>query len=79
MNEHLEQTESSRKTIKRLYRYAVRFKGTIILALVMLSISVAADLVGPYIGKNIIDNHITGIEQPWVETKQTEDAVSYEG
>lgn len=79
MNEQLEQTESSMKTIKRLYRYAVRFKGTIILALVMLSISVAADLIGPYIGKNIIDNHITGIEQPWVETKQTDDAVSYDG
>ena len=79
MNEQLEQTESSMKTIKRLYRYAVRFKGTIILALVMLSISVAADLIGPYIGKNIIDNHITGIEQPWVETKQTEDAVQYDG
>lgn len=79
MNEHLEQTESSAKTMKRLYRYAVRFKGTIILALIMLSISVAAELIGPYIGKNIIDNHIMGIEEPWVETEQTKDAVKYNG
>lgn len=79
MNEHLEQTESSAKTMKRLYRYAVRFKGTIILALIMLSISVAAELIGPYIGKNIIDNHIMGIEEPWVETEKTEDAVQFEG
>lgn len=79
MNEQLEQTESSWKTGKRLYQYALRFKGTIILALMMLSISVAADLLGPYLGKNLIDNHIMGIESPWVESKKTEDAVSYNG
>ena len=79
MNEHLEKTESSWKTVKRLYRYAVTVKGTIILALFMLAISVGADLIGPYIGKNIIDDHIMGIESPWVETTETEDAVQYEG
>ncbi|QFK72031.1 ABC transporter ATP-binding protein [Pradoshia sp. D12] len=79
MNEHLEQTESGWKTGKRLYQYAVKCKGTIILALMMLSISVGADLIGPYIGKNMIDNHIMGIESPWVETKDTKDAVHYQG
>ncbi len=79
MNEHLEQTESGWKTGKRLYQYALKCKGTIILALMMLSISVGADLIGPYIGKNMIDNHIMGIESPWVETKETKDAVHYQG
>ena len=79
MNEHLEQTESGWKTGKRLYQYAVKCKGTIILALMMLSISVGADLIGPYIGKNMIDNHIMGIESPWVDTKDTKDAVHYQG
>ena len=79
MNEHLEQTESGWKTGKRLYQYAIKVKGTIILALFMLAISVGADLIGPYIGKNIIDDHIMGIESPWIETKETKDAVHYQG
>ncbi|SDC57696.1 ABC transporter ATP-binding protein [Shouchella lonarensis] len=66
-------------TEKRLLSYALKCKGTIIFALVMLSIAVAAELTGPFIAKKIIDDHISGIEQPWYETDKGEHAVAYNG
>ncbi|WP_108671944.1 ABC transporter ATP-binding protein [Peribacillus acanthi] len=66
-------------TGKRLYQYAVNFKGIIIVALVMLTIGVAADLAGPFVAKRIIDSHILGIESKWYETTAGENAVPYEG
>ncbi|WP_143521154.1 hypothetical protein, partial [Pseudomonas sp. 2995-1] len=55
---------------KRLFRYALQFKRTIIIALVFLSIAVAAELTGPFIAKTMIDNHILGIERAWIETDE---------
>ncbi|WP_409304509.1 ABC transporter ATP-binding protein [Peribacillus sp. SCS-155] len=65
--------------VKRLYQYAALYKKIIIAALVMLSISVAADLTGPFVAKRIIDSHILGIESQWYQTVKGEDAVSYQG
>ncbi|KIL50108.1 multidrug ABC transporter permease [Jeotgalibacillus alimentarius] len=62
---------------KRLFQYGLMYKKTIIIALVMLTISVAAELAGPFIAKKMIDDHILGSEETWVETADTEDAVSY--
>ncbi|KIL46847.1 ABC transporter ATP-binding protein [Jeotgalibacillus campisalis] len=62
---------------KRLYKYALLFKKTIIIALLMLTVSVSAELVGPFIAKKMIDDHILGIEQPWYESADTKDAVAY--
>ncbi|KGA97425.1 multidrug ABC transporter permease [Alkalihalobacillus alcalophilus ATCC 27647 = CGMCC 1.3604] len=62
---------------KRLYQYALSSKKTIIFALILLSVSVAAELTGPFIAKTIIDNHIMGIEEPWIETVEQEQAVLY--
>ncbi len=53
---------------KRLTKYAVLFKKTIILALIMLTLAVIAELSGPFIAKKMIDSHILGIELPWYET-----------
>ncbi|KAA0547484.1 ABC transporter ATP-binding protein [Bacillus sp. BGMRC 2118] len=65
---------------KRLFQYAMLYKKTIIFALMMLSISVAAELSGPFIAKQMIDKHILGIELPWHETDQTDkDTVNYNG
>ncbi|WP_078549027.1 ABC transporter ATP-binding protein [Litchfieldia alkalitelluris] len=64
---------------KRLFRYALIFKKTIIFALVMLSIAVAAELTGPFIAKKMIDEHILGIENPWFESNEGTDAVLYNG
>ncbi|MCE7793685.1 ABC transporter ATP-binding protein/permease [Salipaludibacillus sp. CUR1] len=62
---------------KRLIKYAVQFKRTILLALFFLAIAAAAELTGPFIAKTMIDNHIIGIEQPWVEVEEGD--VSYNG
>lgn len=66
------------KTGKRLVQYALNFKMMIIFALVMLSVSVAAELVGPFIAKKLIDDHIIGIESPWYEAAKGKDAVKYD-
>lgn len=64
---------------KRLFLVAVQFKKTILLALLMLSIAVAAELTGPFVAKKMIDTHIMGIELPWYETSEQPYAVSYQG
>lgn len=56
-------------TGKRLFQYALKFKGIIIAALIMLTIAVFADLAGPFVAKKVIDDHITGIESPWYQTE----------
>lgn len=66
-------------TGRRLIRYALTYKKIMIAALVMLAISVAADLAGPFIAKNIIDHHILGIESFWYETTSGKKAVEYDG
>lgn len=64
---------------KRLFRYALTAKATFIAALIMLTIGVAAELAGPFIAKNMIDNHILGIEKPYFETSSTVQSVPYNG
>lgn len=64
-------------TGKRLFRYAWLFKKTIVLALLMLSAAVGAELTGPFLAKKMIDTHILGIEFPWYETEQQADSVLY--
>ncbi|PFF53510.1 multidrug ABC transporter permease [Bacillus cereus] len=64
---------------KRLFQYAMKVKGTIFAAMLMLFIFVIAELAGPFVAKTMIDDHIVGIEKPWYETVQSEDAVSYNG
>lgn len=46
-------------TGKRLVNYALQFKGVFIGGLALLAVAVGADLLGPIIAKQIIDNHIT--------------------
>ncbi|EJR32492.1 MULTISPECIES: ABC transporter ATP-binding protein [Bacillus cereus group] len=64
---------------KRLFQYAMKVKGTIFAAMLMLFIFVIAELAGPFVAKTMIDDHIVGIEKLWYETEQSEDAVSYNG
>jgi ATP-binding cassette subfamily B multidrug efflux pump len=66
-------------TMKRLFDYALLYKKTILIALLMLSIAVAAELMGPLIAKRMIDKHILGIEMSWYKTAQGPDAVEYKG
>lgn len=64
-------------TGRRLTQYALNYKKIIIAALFMLSISVATDLAGPFIAKNIIDEHILGIESVWYESNEGKNTVEY--
>ncbi|MEH7455992.1 multidrug ABC transporter permease [Bacillus pseudomycoides] len=66
-------------TPKRLFQYAMKVKGPIFTALAMLFIFVIAELAGPFVAKTMIDDHIVGIEKPWYETAEGEDAVKYNG
>ncbi|MDM5295946.1 ABC transporter ATP-binding protein [Peribacillus simplex] len=66
------------KVVKKLFNYAALYKKLIIGALIMLALSVAADLTGPFVAKKIIDSHILGIESSWYETVKGKDAVEYE-
>lgn len=45
-------------TSKRLFKYAMYFKRPIFLGLFFLTAAVFADLAGPFIAKNIIDEHM---------------------
>ncbi|MBS4175373.1 ABC transporter ATP-binding protein [Bacillus sp. FJAT-49736] len=64
---------------KQLFRYALAFKKIIIIALLMLGLSVGAELTGPFIAKKMIDSHILGIESSWFEAKKGKDAVPFDG
>jgi ATP-binding cassette subfamily B multidrug efflux pump len=61
----------------RLFKYALKYKKQIIIALTMLAIAVSAELTGPFIAKRIIDKHILGIENPWYETTSMVDSVNH--
>ncbi|EPY10482.1 ABC transporter ATP-binding protein [Paenibacillus alvei] len=75
-----QQKEAPRHVGRRLWRYALKYKGTFILALLMLALAVAAELSGPFIAKTIIDKHILGIEKPYYEVNAlAEGAITYEG
>lgn len=68
------------QTGKRLARYALRFKRPLLIALVMLTIAVATDLVGPLVAKRMIDVHISGIVQPWYQASEEDRyTVQFEG
>ncbi|QOY36394.1 ABC transporter ATP-binding protein [Anaerobacillus isosaccharinicus] len=60
---------------KRLFQYALTFKKSILVALALLTVAVAAELTGPFIAKKMIDTHILGVEFPWYETAESENAV----
>ena len=69
----------NRNVGKRLVQYALGFKKSIIIALLLLTVAVTAELSGPFIAKRMIDVHILGIEKSWYESDQGENTVKYDG
>ncbi|WP_275262214.1 ABC transporter ATP-binding protein [Paenibacillus tepidiphilus] len=67
----------TQSTGKRLLQYALTAKKTFIAALLLLTIGVAAELAGPFIAKNMIDNHMLAIEKPYFVTSEAENAAQY--
>lgn len=46
----------------------------------MLTFAVAAELTGPFIAKKVIDEHMRGVESPWIEVETKDDqTVEYNG
>jgi len=70
-------TAGKGETVRRLIRYAMLYKWQLLIAIVMLAVSVATNLAGPFVAKRLIDVHISGIEQPWYEAA-AEDAYTVE-
>ncbi|AOZ87830.1 multidrug ABC transporter permease [Bacillus xiamenensis] len=67
-------------TGRRLLAYALLYKKILSVALVFLIIAVGAELTGPFIGKKMIDDHILGVEKPYVEVNEkTDQTVYYQG
>jgi len=58
---------------RRLWKYALHYKRTILLALAMLVVAIGTELVGPFIAKRMIDVHIAGIEQPWYQVANADE------
>lgn len=52
-------------TGKRLFQYGMLYKKNIIIALIFLIIAVSAEVLGPLIAKQMIDEHVTAIDQRW--------------
>lgn len=72
------ETKKSASTGKRLFRYGMLYKKTILLALLLLLVAVAAEVVGPLIARQIIDNNIMGIKHDWYYVaEETEQSVPY--
>ncbi|YCA44257.1 ABC transporter ATP-binding protein/permease [Bacillus sp. JZ8] len=65
------------KTTSRLWNYALTQKKLIILSLLMLIVAVSCELCGPFLAKRMIDYHILGIENGWVEVDEKDGAVHY--
>ncbi|MGG1883123.1 ABC transporter ATP-binding protein [Bacillus safensis] len=67
-------------TGRRLLAYALLYKKVLSVALIFLMIAVGAELTGPFIGKKMIDDHILGVEKPYVEVhEKTDKTVYYQG
>lgn len=65
---------------RKLIQYALLYKKSIFLALVMLVIATMADLSGPFVAKRMINHDVLGIEQTWYAVKPgTPGTVSYHG
>ncbi|GEL76936.1 ABC transporter ATP-binding protein [Tenuibacillus multivorans] len=67
-----------RSTEKRLFRYAWHFKRTIIIGIICLMFAVALELTGPFIAKNLIDQHIVGVANHYVVSENS-DGVYFNG
>ncbi|WP_102027899.1 ABC transporter ATP-binding protein [Salirhabdus sp. Marseille-P4669] len=65
-------------TEKRLFRYALTSKKSILIGLICLMISVGLELTGPFIAKSVIDNHIVGIQTNWAVVNEDNDSDTVE-
>ncbi|OUN00702.1 MAG: multidrug ABC transporter permease [Paenibacillaceae bacterium ZCTH02-B3] len=69
-----------RTTGKRLLGYALMYKKTIWIALVLLVLALIVDMTAPFLARRVIDENILGIEKVWREVPgEQEKAVPFRG
>ncbi|MEY3609668.1 MAG: hypothetical protein RLZZ264_189, partial [Bacillota bacterium] len=66
------------KTIKKVWRYIIPYKGLLTLTIGAMLVVQLLGLVAPLIVKSIIDDYLVGIEKPWYETSKTVNTVAYD-
>lgn len=66
-------------TGRRLFRYALQLKKTLLSALLFLAIAVGCDVAAPFVAKTLIDRHILGVDGYWVKTDERKGAAFFEG
>lgn len=65
---------------KRLFKLIKPFKGLAIVSIIMIIFVQILGFIGPLIVKEVLDNCLLGIEQPWYEIKEeTNNSVNYLG
>jgi len=68
------------KNFKRLFKLIKPFKGLAIVSIIMIIFVQILGFIGPLIVKEVLDNCLLGIEQPWYEIKEeTNNSVNYLG
>ena len=68
------------KALGYLWRYLRTYKKLLVISLTMLLLNQILGLIAPLIVKEIIDEHLNGIAQPWFETEKFDRyTVKYKG
>jgi len=67
------------KTIKKVWRYVIPYKGLLTLTIAAMFIVQLLGLAAPLLVKSIMDDYLIGIERPWYETTEVNRQVEYQG
>ena len=67
------------KTIKKVFRYILPYKGLLTITISAMLVIQVLGLVAPLLVKSIMDDYLIGIERPWYQTNEVVDAVEYQG
>lgn len=59
--------------LKKLWRYAKKYKKMIFLSMIMIIIVQLMSLISPLIVKEILDNHLSGITETWYQVGENDD------
>ncbi len=59
--------------LKKLWRYAKKYKKMIFLSMTMIIIVQLMSLISPLIVKEILDNHLSGITETWYQVGESDD------
>jgi ATP-binding cassette subfamily B protein len=67
------------KTIKKVFRYILPYKGLLTITITAMLVIQVLGLVAPLLVKSIMDDYLIGIERPWYQTNEVVDTVEYQG